>query len=434
MNEKIAAIHTRLSGMKSLIPAGAVSDEQIAKYFAEQDAVIEDIVKTLDDMDSASTSEKAGVENAIKALRDSLKAADTGMKQLTEHDVCYQMGKALVSAWNNDVRSLGELKCCPNLRAEKWNNPKDFTWTHEKGFTVKEALGEPIGNMATNDQYLINPVYEDYIMTDALKKSVMMNLVSTRPMTGPSMFIPEHDRGGIQLKWLTATGQKIEATKPNGATRRELKAYTLAGYIPWYDEFEEDVYVDLGKMFIDEFSEAYAVEFDRQCLTASKDPFTGAIAAQGAASYEIAGGVITKLDYTDFRDAELKVSPEERKDCKWFFHESVLNKVANIKDANGDPIWRKPGDGKPGNVDGYDYYESSLLPQYTDIAAATPFAVFMNPKRIIHGNRKGIEIKRFEGTSESLEYGELFMRFRKRDGFLVSRPKDNIVVMKTAAA
>jgi len=56
----------------------------------------------------------------------------------------------------------------------------------------------------------------------------------------------------------------------------------------------------------------------------------------------------------------------------------------------------------------------------------------MNPKRILHGNRKGIEIKRFEGTTESLEYGEIFMRFRKRSGFRVSRAKNNMVLLKTA--
>ena len=31
------------------------------------------------------------------------------------------------------------------------------------------------------------------------------------------------------------------------------------------------------------------------------------------------------------------------------------------------------------------------------------------------------------------EYGELFLRFRKRDGFLVTRPKGNMVVLKTKA-
>ena len=71
------------------------------------------------------------------------------------------------------------------------------------------------------------------------------------------------------------------------------------------------------------------------------------------------------------------------------------------------------------------------MPQIADIGEDQAFAIFMNPKRIQHGNRRGIEIKKFDATTESMEYGELFLRFRKRDGFLVTRPKNNIVVLKT---
>jgi hypothetical protein len=87
----------------------------------------------------------------------------------------------------------------------------------------------------------------------------------------------------------------------------------------------------------------------------------------------------------------------------------------------------------PGKLDLYPYHEVSILPQMADIGAGTPFAIFMNPKRIQHGNRKGIEIKKFDGTTESMEYGELFLRFRKRDGFLVTRPAGNMVILKTKA-
>jgi hypothetical protein len=41
--------------------------------------------------------------------------------------------------------------------------------------------------------------------------------------------------------------------------------------------------------------------------------------------------------------------------------------------------------------------------------------------------------KKFDQTTESMQYGELFLRFRKRDGFLVTRPSGNIVVLKTKA-
>jgi len=31
-------------------------------------------------------------------------------------------------------------------------------------------------------------------------------------MMGPSIFLPTRDRGGVQLNWLTAYGQKIEGS------------------------------------------------------------------------------------------------------------------------------------------------------------------------------------------------------------------------------
>jgi hypothetical protein len=71
-----------------------------------------------------------------------------------------------------------------------------------------------------------------------------------------------------------------------------------------------------------------------------------------------------------------------------------------------------------------------MMPQGSEIKKNEPFAIFMNPKRIQHGNRKGLELKKFDGTTESLQYGEIFLRFRKRDGFLVTRPEKNMVVMK----
>ena len=44
-------------------------------------------------------------------------------------------------------------------------------------------------------------------------------------------------------------------------------------------------------------------------------------------------------------------------------------------------------------------------------------------QRIIHGNKKEIELKRFSDNTESLEYGQEFLRFRKRDGFFTTMEK-----------
>jgi HK97 family phage major capsid protein len=158
------------------------------------------------------------------------------------------------------------------------------------------------------------------------------------------------------------------------------------------------------------------------------------MAADGVTTVTLGSADITDLTWKDFRDAVYKVPAEERKDCAWFLNETVLNHIANIEDAEGRPIWRRPMEAMPGKLDLYPYHEVSIMPQLADIEDDTPFAVFMNPKRIQHGDRKGIEIKKFDQTSESMQYGELFLRFRKRDGFLVTRPEGNMVILKTKAA
>ncbi|MDR0908711.1 MAG: phage major capsid protein [Spirochaetaceae bacterium] len=437
-DEILQGVKARLASMKKVEATGFASQEAAAAYFSEKECILEDIVKTLETVNSNQSTQIEALKATVGALRGELKNQASNPKELTRHELLAGIGKGIAAAWTGDHQTLASLQFSPNLKADNWTNPKDVVWG-EKGWQMTKAgaakpLGEPMGNMATNEQFLINPIYETEIMQDAAKKSVMMPLVRHRPMMGPSIFLPTRERGGVQLHWLTAYGQQIKGSKPKGAERVELKAYTLAGYIPWFDEFEEDVFVDLGAMFVDEFTEVYGQEFDRQCLLANDDPFTGAFKASGVVEVPIAGADISKLTWKDFRDAVYKVPAEERKDCCWFLNETVLNHICNIEDSTGRPIWRGPTEAMPGRLDLYPYHEVSILPQMADIQADTAFAIFMNPKRIQHGNRRGIELKKFDGTTESMEYGELFLRFRKRDGFLVTRPKGNMVVLKTKAA
>jgi len=431
-NAELEAVKKQLTAMKKIELTGFTNTENATAYFQEKELILEGIVKTLETITVQETSEVDALKETVKSLRNEIKGQVSSPRELSRRELLYNLGKGIAAAWSGNHKTLAELAFSPNLKSDNWTNPRDVAWG-EKGWTItKAALGEPMGNMSpTNEQYLINPIYETEIMTDVAKKSVMMNLVRHRPMSGPSIFLPTRDRGGVQLNWLTAYGQKIEGSKPKGAERVELKAYTLAGYIPWFDEFEEDVFVDLGAMFIDEFIETYGQEFDRQCLLADNDPFTGAMMCPDVTEVTIAGNTINDLTWKDFRDAVYKIPAEERKDCSWFIHETMLNHIANIEDNEGRPIWRRPTEAMPGRLDLYPYHEVSILPQIADVKKNEIFAIFMNPKRINHGNRRGIELKKFDQTTESLEYGELFLRFRKRDGFLVTRPKGNMLVLKT---
>jgi len=435
MDELLKAIKQKIAEMSKIELTGFTNTETATAYFKEKELILEGIVKALETITVQETTEVTALKETVKTLRNDIKAQASNPRELSPRELLYNLGRGIAAAWSGNHKALAELAFTPNLKSENWTNPKDVSWG-EKGWTVNKAaggspLGDPMGNMATNEQFLINPIYETEIMTEVAKKSVMMSLVRHRPMSGPSIMLPTRDRGGVQLNWLTQYGQKIEGSKPKGAERVELKAYTLAGFIPWFDEFEEDVFVDLGAIFLDEFIETYGQEFDRQCLLADNDPFTGALACPDVTEVAIKGNTIDDLTWKDFRDAVYKVPAEERKDCSWFLNETVLNHIANIEDTTGRPIWRRPTEAMPGRLDLYPYHEVSILPQIADIGANEIFAIFMNPKRIQHGNRRGIELKKFDGTSDSLEYGELFLRFRKRDGFLVTRPKGNMVVLKT---
>jgi HK97 family phage major capsid protein len=282
-NEELEAVKKQLAAMKKIELTGFTNTETATAYFQEKEAILEGIVKTLETVTVQGKAEVDALKSTVKSLRDELKGRAANPRELSRRELLYNLGKGIAAAWAGNHKALADLSFSPNLKAaENWTNPRDVSWG-EKGWNIveKAPLGTPMGNMATNDQYLINPVYETEIMQDAAKKSVMMSLVRHRPMMGHSIFLPTRNRGGVELHWLTVYGQQITGSKPQGAQRVELKAYTLAGFIPWYDEFEEDVFIDLGTIFIDEFTESYGQEFDRQCLLADETPFTGAMKADG---------------------------------------------------------------------------------------------------------------------------------------------------------
>ena len=430
---KYQKVMSDIESLKGFVPSKFQSVEDYDKFAVSSTAVMEGLVKEFVESEEVNEIELKSLKDSVKELQDAIAQKKHSISNISVKEIEEDIGKIVFGVMSKDKSVLGELNCYPNLRVDNWNKSKDFAWDKVKGWVrSKDVLGDPMGDMATNDQYMIAPIYEQHIMTEAAKKSVMMPLVTHRIMTGPSIMIPERDRGGITLNWLTSYGERIEGSKLNAVTRVELKAHTLAGYASVFDEFEDDSFADIGKIFIEDVTEQYAMEFDRQCLVANKEPFTGALYVDKAEKYAIGSVDGSKLSYLDFRNAELKVRAEERSKCAWFFNETVMNEIANIRDDNGNPIWRRPGDSMPGKVDGYPYHVCDILPQFNELAAGKPFAVFMNPKRLIHGNRKGIELKRFDSTTEGLEFGEVFMRFRKRDGFLVTRPAKNMVVMTTA--
>ena len=53
---------------------------------------------------------------------------------------------------------------------------------------------------------------------------------------------------------------------------------------------------------------------------------------------------------------------EERAKCALFLHDTVLNEITGLKDADGRPLWRQPWEKMPGVIDGYAAHTCHVLP------------------------------------------------------------------------
>jgi hypothetical protein len=143
-------------------------------------------VKALESVAENQDEETEALKATVKSLRDELKSKAANPAELSKRELRCKLGKAIAAAWNGNHAVLAEPAITPNLKAD--NCPRPVSWG-DKGWNIDKAVpGSPMGNIATNDRHLIPPVFETEIMTDAAKKSVMMNLVRHRPMTAPSIF------------------------------------------------------------------------------------------------------------------------------------------------------------------------------------------------------------------------------------------------------
>jgi HK97 family phage major capsid protein len=433
MNEQLKAIFRKLADMKKIENTGFSDPAKAAEYFQDKEILLEEMAKALETVATNSTVQVEQLEKTVKSLREELKGQAANPRELTQKELYYKLGRGIAALSRGSQTILSELGYSPNFGDTNWTNPKDVNWVMGKGWIERAAIGSPMGDMTTPDQFLIHPSYETELVSIAEKKSVMMSLVDSNTMTTASRFIPVEEDTETKLEWLVPYGKEIPEVEQPKIENVELKVLTCAGYIRFYDEFEEDSFIDLGKLFVKKFTGSYAKEYDKQCLTANEDPFTGALRTDRAVNFPIKGSTIKDLTWEDFDEAIQKVPAEERNNCCWFLHESLVYHVMKIKDKNGNPILRHPLEKMPGVIGQYPYRECHIMPQLSEVGANTPFAVFINPLRINHGDRKGIELKRFAGTSESLKYGTQALRFRKRDAFSLVIPKNHMVILKTKA-
>jgi len=424
------------------VEATGFSDEvQVKTYLTEKEKLIEDVAHAIEELSAEQEAEIGALKAQVGGLAESLKK-ETKTPEFSQEDMLANIGKLVSATFRKDFDQMIQLGMTPQNRGssdQDWTDPRSISFDKDhKRFVNKDSLGSPLGG-TTDGQYVINTIYERELMKYAQKQSAMMGKVRTIPMAGNTISWPTLDRYNTHLYWHNnpqgSGGNYKEAGKPAFGPRVELTCQTLAGWIPWYDLFQDDIQVNvqIGQLFLEMFTEQYGQEFDYQCLFANAAPFTGIFSATGAREHVVSGASPTAVTLEDLTNAPLKVPSIDRVNGMWIVSEDFVSWLAAHKNVIGDYAWMSPIEGsRPGMIAGKPYIEVPSMKSIFDVTENERFAWFGNPQDIWHGNRMGVELRTFRETESSLLNGEEFIRFRKRDGFKVVRT-DRSVFLKTAA-
>lgn len=415
---------------------GIKDNGKLREYLKTLGLTLMEQQKVLDEADAFREKTKLDMA-AQSALIEDLKkgAASKYDTAKTPERLLYEMGlmyRAIAQGRVADAHKFGALN---------FGNGVDFINGWPSAKTVKDVrdkadLGTPLYSDAVTGSYLVRVDYIAEVLRIAAQASQMMGKVSRYPMSGITAYIP---KAGTQPSFTWISAQSTAKTETNPTfDRMTLTAYTAALWLAYVDELEEDSIVPLGIYFRDTIAEAWGSEFDRCCLTknsSGSDLWNGALHA-GTGIYTMGAGAtgFSSLDFDDLDGAIGQLDTQaKRQGATWIWHTTVFDYLRNLKDANGQYYLNPYGSQAPSTVKGFPHIECDIMPSSSDSAAATKFVVLCNPKYIVHGDRVGLALKRFDQTAYRVQYDEIFIQARVRAAFGVSQPAA-VAVIKTAAS
>jgi HK97 family phage major capsid protein len=386
----------------------------------------------------------AALERSIGGLTTLVKNPNNWREGDSKEGKAYRLGKFIEAMYQASIhgsqKALEYLQSSgarPNVAVGKEADWKVGEWNFRgEGPDVYKAsaLGTVLRGDTTTGSYLIPEEFTSEVLRIAADVSAMMGLVRSIPMTVRKINFP---KAGTEVSFSWPTNEATAKTEKNPTfSEVELEAKTAAGWITITEEMNEDSLVPLGEYFRDLFGEAWGTEFDKQCLAANADPFTGVLYESGTNALVMDAGKVgfSDMDADDLLNLISELTTKnKRRGARFILHPTITDQVRKLKDANGNYIWQQPNQGSPGAIWGYPYTESDAMPDIGDSAVSTPFIAFGNPRYIFHGNRLGMEFKVFSETLRAVDYDQIFFRCRLRQGFEVALAA-GFGILKTPAA
>ena len=434
---KALVLFKRGAALKTITEVGAADKEGLNAYFKEREEFNQDVTAYLKDMPGAIESQFSAINETLKKMQKAALEFSAPKKELTRKDVAKALSLVVLFA----VKGPSAIKSVKNKELMSYIiTPGEYMGDDVsremfgKMFLMgKDAIDTNLYPGSTNAGLTVNPVYETELIKYAASVSVMADKIRKMPMTAPQHSWPALDSRNMAftrtdgtssgITW--AKGSKIasSAEGPRFGARVTLLATTLAAYVPWVDEFKDDLQINeaLDSLIMECFMEAYAVDLDTNVLAASTDAgdiYDGILYASGTQTYRVAADQVLGVDPHELKQVPLKIASTERINLHWILHETVLAELVSKQNAFGDYMFWLPATmDTPAKLANYPYIESDTMPDLASLSPGDPFMVLANPQNMWMGERQGIEIKKYDLTAYNLEYGENFTRMRTRNGF-----------------
>jgi len=160
-------------------------------------------------------------------------------------------------------------------------------------------------------------------------------------------------------------------------------------------ELLQDSMFDIVGWLTEQFMYTQGLELDNQALNGTGSPCSGVLTAACGYSVVLASTVLGSTNFSAISADKLsemiyKLSDADAVNAKFVFNRLIMHYIRTLKDNNGQFVWQKPGDGRPGTIWETPYIQSVKGPSTS--ASSTAFVVLGNWKYFYVGQRMGMTI------------------------------------------
>lgn len=153
-------------------------------------------------------------------------------------------------------------------------------------------------------------------------------------------------------------------------------------------ELLSDSLFDIVGWLTEQFMYTQGLEIDNQALNGTGSPCSGVLTAKAGNSVVMTLGNFSSIGGNDLSNMIYKLAEADAVNAKFVYNRLIQHYIRTLKDSNGQYIWQKPGEGRPGTIWETPYLQSTQAPGTT--GTSTAFVALGNWKLFYIGVRQGL--------------------------------------------